>query len=540
MRRWFAIITTAILLLGLVACGGTDPGQGSSLSASGVPAETPPGGQEETHPAETLTPPSAETLPVPPEEVPTPEAMTQPAAEIDWDAIECQPAEFTLWNWDRDSEEMVWFGPRGEKVTVPAQPVRDVFTGEVRYYTVSCTSASLQLGWKPGDTFYQLLFDAEGNLLEKTLFGGVDGAVGPLLIRTGFMPESAGADCGLWDLQNGRYTAENISGLYRIDADMAAATDKNGNLRGILDRETLEVTELETDRIFVLQWVQDGLIFVTSEDHGPMVLAVLDRDLRMLYESGEEGWAEYRGVFDCGEDGLFFCVNDRDGGRILRVKDGAAETVYENDYGSSSMLMLTGCSGGRMVISDRGFYLYDLNGTPLTEAWDSMGFLQEDGELLAAARGETVCLLDADGTVLRQKDVPGLIGTEIRPGAISYVAAVQEDGAVSERDCDDRYVSGLMNADFDVIITPEPGADISARSFGEDGGYLWVVSRMIRGAWSYDLYDSSLRPIIRQVSMIGTIRENGIAVQKGFSRGVIGFDGNWIAEYSIYEDSWRD
>ncbi|MBO4289657.1 MAG: hypothetical protein J5865_06115 [Lachnospiraceae bacterium] len=537
MKRYLAAILILALLLGLSACSaaGAEESPASSLEMS------QPGGEAQTAETEKETASAegpAESSSGETESASEGETPAEPG--IDWDAIECQPAEYELGDWD--DADKVYFGPNGERVTIPARPVKDVFTGEARYYLVSYASIARLVGRVAEEDLYQLLFDARGNLLETKLQGPVECAAGDYLVRRYF--QDGNADCGLWDPEQGRYAADDIGMLARIDEDTALVIDGSGIIRGTMDRETLSVSRADLDADLSLQEVRAGLIFALEWDSdGEPPLVVLDESLKPVYRSDQDGYYQPDLIYDFGGDGKVFCVSDRLYGRILRVKDGEAEVIFEYQNGGMMNLFLIHCDRYRLVIREEGSsYLCDYSGEKLTEAYDSMGCLvPEDGSgsgRFAAVTEKTIYVLDADGKVLDQREIPGLMEVSYEGGAIVYVTRNESDPGGSY--CGSNYVTGLMDGFFSDMIVPVKAAYISTMLIGAGPDYVWIVAKEAKGGRQYDVYDSALRPIALGASLVGTVTERGIALQKGFSRGVMGFDGKWITEYSIYEDEWRD
>ncbi len=522
-KRCSGLILLIIMILCLTACTGTAETQ--SMSVPLTAEQTQPAPSEET------------TQPVTTEEQAAESGSAQ-EQEPDWDAIPFQPMEYQLGNWYMG--EAVFLGPSGERVTTPAFPIRDVFTDEVRYYTVPCNYIASQIGWKEGDTYFAMLFDPHGNLLEKRLEGGVGVAVGDLLARS-YLGGDENA-CGLWDPRLDRIVIEDIMDLYRLDGDTALVTDRDGNIRGTLDRESLTVTEMTFEQPLNYDMTKGGLTFATTwkEDSGPC-LAVLDDTLRQIYLSGEEGYCDSETVFDLGEAGKFFCVNDRDGGRILRVTGGEVKIVYENRLGEMSSLALISCDRERMAIREQGnAFLCDLDGNRLTESYESMGPLRTaDGSIrYGAFKERTIFVLDADGKILDQKKIDGLQEVDFPGGAIHFVRKAAKGSGSSSGEAN--TLSGLMDEVFCDIIPEDFDQIIYTLPNGEGPDQSWVVIRDEKSGRQYDVYDSAMKPIVLGASMTGGFTEHGFAIRKGFYQGVMDYEGNWIAKHSIYEDEWRD
>ena len=523
MRRSLSVVLMLILLLGLSACGGAVPEE--QTEGTSAVAEMESASEEQTESSPELPP--VQTLPA------TEEQATESGStleEPDWGSIPFQPMEYQLGNWYMG--ETIYLGPDGELVTTPAFPVRDLFTGEVRYYLVPCNYIASQIGWQDDDTYFDMLFDLRGDLLEKRLEGGVGTAVGDLLVRS-YLGGDENA-CGLWDPRQDRVVAEDILDLYRLDADTALVSGGDGDIRGTMDRETLAITEKKFEQPLVFDGAQKGLIFARYLEN----LVVLDEDLEEVYRSEEEGAYNEGSVFDLGEAGKFFPVNDRDGGRILRVKGGEAQTVYESMHGSMTLLSLISCANDRMVVGDHGeTFLCDLEGNRLTEPYESIGLLKTaDGSVrYGAFKERTIYILGPDGEILSQKKIEGLQEVNFDDGAICYTRANGSGGSGYENS-----LSGLMDETFCDIIPEGLGQTIYTLQIGEGPAYVWIVSRQGAGGYRYDIYDSTMKPIVLGAAMIGTATERGIAIRKGFYQGVMDYEGNWIARHSIYEDEWRD
>ena len=529
-RKGLVFLLILTMLMSLSACNAAGPEESSTLpvETKTTEAKTETGSAEQTTAAL-----STEALTT---ETPT-EASTAEAPGIDFAAIEFQPVEYYLGTWyDR---EIACFGPNGEKVTIPGQPVKDVFTGETRYYMVSCSDVIQDLNLEEEGAYYRLLFEPDGTLVEQDVRSGINGALGELLIRDDY---SEG--CGLWDCQQKKYEVENISNLYRLDEKTALAIDGNGCVRGLLDRETLTVTEVKFEKPLNVQWFCEGLIFTNELGEGDPILVILNDRLEPVYRSGREGYCVEDGVFDLGEDGKFFCVNDLEGARIIRVKGDQTQIIYENKEDTTFGMYLLHCDHHRMVIQDRGeSFLCDLEGNRLTESYEQMGCLvPEDGSgsgRFAAVKERTIYILDKDGKILDQKKISGLQEVCFLGGAINYITRGGSD-AGSTAYSDSGYAVGLMDADFNDMIEPVRLGYIDLYQIGDGPDHIWVVTREVQGGDQHDIYNSDMKPISKGAAMVGTVTERGVAIQKGFSRGVIDFDGNWIAEYSIYEDEWRD
>ena len=445
--------------------------------------------------------------------------------------ITFQPVEYVLKDW---ADIIAEFDSDGELVQIRANPIKDVFTDEVRYYTVFCLDAVEQSGWKEGDPYFYLLFDTNGNLIDK-LEGSIEGAVGEFLIRDHYTVGEI--SCGLWDLAKKEYILENVAAVEHLNGEKGVAVDGGYNVRGLLNRRTLSLEEISQKAPLNLEWTKEGLSFTTKNVNGRITMVVLDENLNPIYESGMEGECSENDVYDCGETGRFFCINDIAGGCIVCVDANRTRIIYDAAIGSRSLLRLLWCDGYRMVIQEGGdSFLCDLSGNKLTKAYSWMGCVKMDDDKsqrkFAVKEGDTIKIIDTEGKSLTQKEIPGLIRIRIQNNMIVYSLYGEENDknmALQDR----AITAGIMDGDFTAAAEFAGSPEVSVLCSVNSADYFWVVEKKVNEQAVSEIYNRDFQLVISEVSLVGNATKTGIAIQKGDSIGVIDYHGNWLTKYNM-------
>lgn len=110
------------------------------------------------------------------------------------------------------------------------------------------------------------------------------------------------------------------------------------------------------------------------------------------------------------------------------------------------------------------------------------------------------------------------------------------EGVEVNLDC----LSGILNSKLEIVIPANRYHFITeisgTKPNGEYGRFdlLRCGKTVSGGAMRYDILDSSGKLRIENLTAVGGAGENRIAVAKGFSVGVMDWQGNWIGKHSLF------
>ena len=514
------ILATLLLITGCAH----SPAYQSSLPASSLPAVS------SEQPLEAQTAPPA----------------VEPAADI-----QPQPEFYSLFKGD----ERYFFTPEGEMVPEEQQysSINDPET-ETELYRVYSKDEDIgkdDPNGLPIVEHYNALYDAEGNMLcdwDKYYY---QPGTGKLVIRHNLgnmymmAPHSLqdGQSSCLFDPVSGEVVLEGIFTLTELSNGVYMALDTDGKLLGTIDRDGNILAGFPSPVNCYYPSVHDG--YIQGSDYDPFSYIsskesqyfILDENLNVIFKGGNinMGFVGLRGPYFLHEAGPAVKeVISFDTRLPIFSYD---PRTYTLDYFDGELMILR--SGNR---PDWKYTLCNAEGNAISEQYDriSSDYMQWDqadlpADIFLAQQGETVMLLDRSGKVTAQNTLPGADRFDFeRSGFYSY----SSQGALAGD-----YSTGILDSDLKVVIPAEKYLSINMAanySSGKTEYYpLWLAYHQVNGSSRCDVLDINGELLISNLTTVGTIGPDRIAVVRGFSMGLMDLEGSWIAKHSVYNSLGR-
>jgi hypothetical protein len=252
---------------------------------------------------------------------------------------------------------------------------------------------------------------------------------------------------------------------------------------------------------------------------------------------------DYLAFRDGDKQGVYAIDSQGNGGEIFSVS-GASIDYFDGERA----IVQTGSYRGPEQIDAR---LENMNHEVLSEgfswlATDDLGWGSESpAESFIGIKGGKAVRIGKNGEELAASvDIPNIRNiNHISKGLYSFNT---EDG--------DIYSEGLLNAELEILVpagkynsfgvvneSHEPGKALKAgEAIIEAYKEMSDVNRPGLVLTRYDIFDSGGRIIMDNITNILGVGENRLAIERGFSMGLIDFDGNWIVKRSIFSGNLQD
>ena len=536
MKKLIGILLVLAMLL-LCACGSAGE---ASTAETLEPTETSTYEDGGTNTEAETTPAQTETLETTTEEeqtttepVPTtPDPAEQRTALGDY----AGPVYWVSWptdieygvNLDRYGNQLCW-------EAVPTE-VKDVLTGEVRYYCCPHPDEN-------GDYNLFVLYDTEGNQIMEPGPWRSEQCMGDLLVRSldtlvpGFeSEETADKACGLYDLRTGETLIKGVWFLRKMSERSVVAMDPNCHLMGILDDTGAVLSGFPVDAVYHLPEPVGGYMTATLLEPGYNATVVLNENCRCILHA--DGWEQEYFLYDCGSRGTYCGLRDWKGHTFTTL-------VKAGNWGESVLVdaLIAGMDGyrirGRGPGDDSGdeyerYYLYDMQGEIVCGSYRGIVALHkgQDGlyDRYLAWEKDDLFLLDAEGTVLKQRSFPKLDSVYLIPEHAEYRAGV---GATAISVSTWWVEPGADHGEGDTYIL-----DLELEDVGPEGySHIEKVTETVywgrkkdadRMSGSIDLFTADGTLILSGIDSIGTAGPDGIPVIIGDRAGLLDERGNWI------------
>lgn len=395
------------------------------------------------------------------------------------------------------------------------------------------------------------LYDAQGNLLydwEEVYYA--QGA-GSLLLRHSYNPFSMYAPAEpnedafftLWDPASGKEVLEDVSLLHRVTDGIYLALDSRGMMLGTVDTLGNKLHGFPAPIVSFYPIISGG--YIIANDQNPyewqdreFTYYLFDDHLNLLFEGKNINMTYY------GLRGNFLLQGEK----VLELRSlPELEILYTYP---EDTIGLDYFDGERMILRNgsRGSWEYtfcDAEGNPLSETYHAIrfdDFPQSDTPVsrFLAQRSEEIFLLDRNGRVVSQTEIPGLQYVSVAgDGLYNYYIQGEANayGGFSQ-------LCGLLGPDLSVIISADTYHHIE-RAYSGSGDNLTPCDllfcyKSINGMARYDVTDLSGKLLISNLSQIGTVSENRLCAVCGFSIGLMDWQGNWISRYSVHDSLRQD
>ena len=525
MRRSLDIVLILILLLGLSACNAAVPEE--QTEGTSAVAETESASEEQTESSPELPP--VQTLPATEEQRTAYGDYAGPVYYVYWPDIEWHIAI------DRYGNELPY-------QQVPVE-VKDVLTDEVRYY--SCSHYSEEEEGSAAQCTGCVLYDLEGRVVLEEAPYRYEQCLGDLLLRnpirtmdeadTGEITDPAQVGT-LYDLVTGEVKAEGIQYMKKLDEHKVIALDERFDLLGVLDEDGNVLGGFPMEERFDVPQPVGGYMTACLYSPGYSAEVVLNAEPRcILHADGSE--EEFR-LYDCGSRGLYCGLHD--------FTDHGITTLYRADPWERLGLLdlnVIRMDGYRIIgigpdLDEEEPYphwLCDMEGTLISGPYRDLYVLEEtsDGRFCRYLgwTKDRIVILDAEGTVLKERAISDLDGVRLIPDETEYQGMKAEVISVSTWRMDDQTGQAETNS---IVLDTELEDFMSGRysyaSRTTDNVYWGVPAGQSRwgGSTGIELFSADGTVLMTGLLCVGKGGPDGIPVLTKDRIGLVDEYGRWI------------
>lgn len=400
---------------------------------------------------------------------------------------------------------------------------------------------------------YSALYTTDGKLLYDWEPITYQPAMGTLVIRQDKKnmwvdPTELGDhyQTALWNPLTGEAVIDGVDSVQSMGNGAYIARDIFMRILGILDENGKVLSGFPAPVEYFYPTTQHG--FITAETRDPYaawnqdekekpIHFLLDQNLNVLLEK------EMLNLTFIELRGPYLCYRQDDIHGILSLPD--LTPLYETPRPGVNIEYF---DGERMILREGEpgewkSWLADQNGNPLTERFNflqppeqyNMQAEEQPSAEFFAVQGDQATRLDRDGKVLASATFPNL-DNAIPLGQGLYSYQLKREGSEYSS-----FQSGLFDQNLNVLL-PAGKYDYINTLYRYEGYHatdtgLVVATRILpNGNQLADLLDHTGKAIVTNISQMGDAGADRIAIRRGFSIGLIDYQGNWIAKHSIYNE----
>ena len=394
------------------------------------------------------------------------------------------------------------------------------------------------------------LYDLDGNLLwdfEEVRYAN---AFGDFIIRQDTRPMMAepselGEDyeTALWNYKTGEVVLDGVYSAQRMDDSSVLLLDSAGGPLGVVDARgsVLSGFPPPAQYHYGRAWNGHILAYTTNpneiSDKGDFREGLFTADLELIAERGSfnELFIGLRGDYliyterESGEEGIM----DADGNTLYVVEAGSSIEYYDGER----IILQTG--EWQSEENPTRYRLQDKDGAVLAEDYEALaagGYFDDDNpaDSFIGLSGGIARLLDRDGKVLAERELPDANGIQGQ-GEGLYTYSAESDGGFCE---------GLLGPDLEVLVPAGRYSSVSRLSswnYGDTVLYdYFQCGYFVNNVYRTDIIDTNGQMKIESLSYMGTYDRDRLTAVRGFSVGLMDWDGNWIKEHPIFNQLMDD
>lgn len=398
------------------------------------------------------------------------------------------------------------------------------------------------------------LFDMNGNMLfdydEVEYSQGFDNFVIKSKLTNGFEVDwNLDYDERLVNFKTGEDVLKGVGWLEVLDREkkeLVACTLAKRDIIGIIDENAKIISKpQQTDMKYNFPQIFEGIIIAEEykedldENAKPDTKMVLfSRELEIIRSALQlgHGYGQLKGKY----------LKEMDFAGRQRIIDKDLNICYEYNtdgatyilqYFDGELALLNNRMGDGRVWS---WELRDKSNNVIVEKYAELSPIEEfesdePAKSFLGVKDNEIHLLNRKGEVLFAKKVDEI-------DTVSYIG----NGLIVYGSYED---VGVLDMELNEVISRGKYADIYRRysgiygvNYGRKDDILvcaYFIDREKKTS-RCDLLNSDLEVIMSGVSSVFDISEDRIAVERGFSRGLIDYDGNWVKECSIFGDFYLE
>ena len=517
-----------------------------NLSAAELPASSSQEAQSSQ--ASSIAPPQTDT---------TPQTTEKPSVELDMEKLFYIPS---AGDWSRIDYWII--NSNGEEVLEEDSEeytyyTTDRITDENKYTVRQHEIVKVSEGGFRHIDFEYSLCDLNGNVLLENENKEYSSAFGDYIIRgdnLGMFGYYGDTDdsyrSSLYHVPTGTELYEGTVSVSRFDDNSFMLEDKNYVLMGIVDENAEPLAGFPMQQEFKRLYTVRDYIIANSGDSGieyDEKSVIMDMNFNILqtfdeittyygYAGMEDEYFQYRngnetGIFDL-DEGIIFSTTDAE----IRYYDGELAIVmtgeWYSDTNPAELVMIDVKTGNNIA---GGFTRLEVN--------NFYGNRDKPAERFIGIRDERVEIIDRTGNILVQSEkIPGINYASFEyKGFYRYDVELNRDTEQAE------YGTGMLDGNLKEFfpyaarqyVSVRTGADLyDVEPEDMPDEYLLIVERNMGSGYGTricEIYDHTGKLVIDNLSDVYDVGPNRIAVKRGFSIGLIDWDGNWIVKKSIFE-----
>lgn len=441
--------------------------------------------------------------------------------------------------------------PKEKQFTV----LYDILTGKPQCQYISKAEKTGEVNEFGGVTIKRTaaLFDKDGNQISDYTDLNFSSGFGDLvLMRDGYGMEMSGQSdlpCGLWNYKTSKMVLEGVGNFQVYDAEkkqfiVSSLASQEGpeKIIGIVDETGTLISSPKGDMNYSLMNVVDGMILANTvteyKDQSSAALVakpektvVFSKDFEVLFEA-DRIWFGYNTLY-----GDYISVTNDNRSYIcdynFNICFEHAESENINYFDGEILIRFSRNSStqeSNMTLCDIKSNVLTTNFTeirPIVDPNDN----KTPAESFLAYDDKSIYILNRKGEVLKTKPLPNIeYCTYLGDGIISY--RVNNIG------------EGMLDINLNTLVDHNKYTSVSF-AYLEDGGKYETNYNVIKCTYNLpgnerikrvELLDRSFKPIITGLSECYSTTKDFIAIKKGFSIGLIDYNGNWVHKYPIFSE----
>lgn len=397
------------------------------------------------------------------------------------------------------------------------------------------------------------LFDKDGNQISEYMDIGHHAAFGDFVILAESNwqndTEKTTALKGLWNFKTGKLVLEDVGRLDIYDAEkklFVASKASNdisaGEIIGIIDETGALISTPKTDEKYWLDNTLNGMIIASkiqeivdgeqNIDEKPNTQsAIFTKDFEQVFTAERiwsSDWTLYGDYITYTNDQTTYICNynfntcfeyDRDD--FVNYFDGECMIKFSRDsFTGESTYSLNDVDSN--ILADNLAEIY-----PIVEESDK----RIPAESFLAIDKKGIYIYNRKGEIIETKLQNDITSCSYLGGG--YITYILDTGK-----------TGLLDLKLKTVVEPDKYNSIS-RGYSMQGGFYNQNDKFYYCSYNLDsnerisridLLDSSFKPIISNISSYFRASDDLIAIEKGFSMGLIDYKGNWIFKHSIFSE----
>lgn len=424
-------------------------------------------------------------------------------------------------------EDTTWrylYQINGHETTIVNQDGEVIYSGQnVRLFynsVIGKNSVVVVYGGEKMGSGGFALYDASGQLLLQQESGKVTSVSGQYAV---VMAEDADPDTwyssgDVYDLRNGELVAQEVSSVYVLDESLSVLVGPEAEIIGMLNDDG-HVVWTSPGICYEIDIWKDYYVAQIYDLASGNDMQMLDRDFKVVKEFSSED------IRFQGEYALHYETNPATGESVTTV---LVEPDGEELYSTDKELFYYDEQCQVVKENDRYTFLVQNIEAVTLGPYDELVPVIPGGQskatgFYAVSEGTGILWLAPDGTERGCLSVPvsrSLYGTHSGMYGFSSV-----DGEF------------FLDDMFCVCFPPSGYNSVRVVQFAQAESFVYKCADMIdtTAGKKWDIYAEDLTPVVLNLTALEWADDSRLVVERGFTRGLLDYEGNWVYQQSVFD-----